>query len=89
MQDLSKLTVPELRDLRDKVENEYYYEDAYREALNELAPVQIGTLKYDTAEVLEQIDPIAYRCGLLDYADELITEAQDAIDAELASRSKS
>lgn len=31
--------------------------------------VTIGTLEYLPSRVLREVDPIAYRCGLIDYID--------------------
>jgi hypothetical protein len=47
------------------------YESQYVDALNEEGPVRIGSLEYDPAYVLENVDPTAYRCGLNDYVDSL------------------
>ena len=41
-------------------------EDNYKECLNEMHEMPNG---WDYADVLEQMDPIMYRCGLNDYAD--------------------
>lgn len=40
--------------------------DNYKECLNEMHEMPNG---WDYADVLEQMDPIMYRCGLNDYAD--------------------
>ena len=45
------------------------YEELYDEMLSEEGPVRIGGLEYDPARVLREMDPIAYRCGLLDFVD--------------------
>lgn len=50
------------------------YEDSYREYLDEQGTVEIGTLKYDVSRVLQAVDPVAYRCGLLDYVDSIDKE---------------
>lgn len=34
-------------------------------------PVTIGSLEYAGSHVLQKVDPIAYRCGLLDYVDSM------------------
>lgn len=41
-------------------------EDNYKDCLNELYELPNG---WDYADVLERMDPVAYRCGLNDYAD--------------------
>lgn len=43
-----------------------YIEDSYKEALDESYEMPNG---WSYSDVLEQMDPIAYRCGLNDYAD--------------------
>lgn len=61
-------TAEQLEDLfREYLESQ---EDAYDEMLDECYPaVEIGTLRYSPSEVLYKVDPIAYRCGLTDWAD--------------------
>jgi hypothetical protein len=45
-------------------------EQAYEEFVNEAHPaVQIGDLVFDPAEVLQALDPIAYRNGFNDWLD--------------------
>lgn len=50
------------------------YEEQYREFLNEFGEVQIGNLRFEPARVVEELDPIAYRCGLNDFVDGLDIE---------------
>lgn len=33
--------------------------------------VKIGNLTYSPAQVLKEVDPIAYRCGFADFLDEI------------------
>lgn len=47
------------------------YEDQYCEMIDEGGPVRIGSLEYTASYVLREIDPTAYRCGLLDYVDNI------------------
>ena len=42
----------------------------YEDMLDEY-PVVIGSLEYSGSHVLQNIDPIAYRCGLSDYMDSM------------------
>ena len=43
---------------------------AYDDMLNECAgEVRIGSLVFDPARIVEELDPIAYRCGFNDWAD--------------------
>lgn len=44
--------------------------EQYDEMLNEIeGPISVGILTFDPADVLRELDPTAYRCGLLDYLD--------------------
>lgn len=45
--------------------------ESYNDMLNETGPVSIGGLFYDQAVAFKAVDPIAYRCGMLDYQDSL------------------
>lgn len=49
----------------------YYHENLYCEALDEQGDVTIGTLSYSPSVVLREVDPTAYRCGLIDFVDSL------------------
>ena len=51
--------------------------EMYEESLNEQGPISIGTLEYDPAFVLKEVDPIAYREGLLDYANSLAEDISE------------
>ena len=51
--------------LSDKELEERY--DSYLDDCFEV--VKIGLLKYDPSDVLKNVDPIAYRCGLSDWLD--------------------
>ena len=46
-------------------------ESLYRDSLDSISTVEIGDLIFTPSIVLEEIDPIAYRCGLADYSDSL------------------
>ena len=46
--------------------------DAYDDMLNECYPeVEVAGLTFDPAEVIFNCDPVAYRCGLIDYIDSI------------------
>lgn len=47
------------------------YEEQYNESLDELGDLTIGHLSYSPSHVLREIDPTAYRAGLIDYVDSL------------------
>ena len=49
----------------------------YEDMLHDLhGLVEIGSLTYDPAHVLREVDPTAYRCGLNDYVDSLDKEEE-------------
>ncbi len=54
--------------------NPYSYEDQFCEMLDEQGDIEIGTLSFSPSDVLREMDPIAYRTGLLDYVDGLDIE---------------
>lgn len=44
--------------------------EAYNEFVNEITgPVTILGIEYDAARILNTIDPIAYKCGWIDWCD--------------------
>lgn len=46
-------------------------EEEYRDLLNECYPeVQIGQLFFLPSRIIEELDPIAFRCGYNDYCSE-------------------
>lgn len=51
-------------------------EDEYRDMLDETIEPFMG--QYNAAQVLEEVDPTAYRCGLIDYVDGLDKESEPA-----------
>lgn len=59
--------------------------EMYEEALNEQGPVRIGTLEYDQAFALKRVDPIAYRKGLLDYANSLAEDISEDEQADFSA----
>ena len=82
-------------------ECERFTEDDYREMLNDCYDtIHIGTLEYEPADVLESVDPIAYRCGFSDMQEYIFTiddddteydtpaDARCAIDAIIADESE-
>lgn len=46
-------------------------EQQYQELLNEPGLVDVGGLTFEPARVIEELDPTAYRCGLIEYIDSL------------------
>jgi len=60
-------------------------EQRYRDMLDECEPaVKVGGLTFAVSRVIEELDPTAFRCGVCDYADSLVTdrEISDDIDGE-------
>lgn len=65
----------------------------YDDMLDDSGPVNIAGLDYDVSHALKQVDPTAYRCGLLDYIDGLderdfaeyqeLMEAVETLESEL------
>lgn len=55
--------------------------EAYRELVNECEPtVWVAGYEFDPVRILEELDPIAFRQGYLDYADSMgidIDELED------------
>ena len=47
------------------------FTDQYDEVLNESGEIVAGGITFDPAEILKEMDPTAYRCGLLDYVDSI------------------
>jgi hypothetical protein len=48
-------------------EVELYDEDSYDQLLDELyGPFEIGYIKFYASRILQELDPIAYSCGLSD-----------------------
>jgi hypothetical protein len=43
-------------------------DEEYREWLDEvIGEVQVGNLTFDASRIIEELDPIAFRCGFSDY----------------------
>lgn len=45
--------------------------DMFNEVLDNQGIIKIGSLEYYPSTVLEAVDPIAYRCGMIDYYDSI------------------
>ena len=62
---------------------------AYDDMLNECyPPVKIGGIEYDVARVWDKIDPIAYKCGWIDYMDALGVDTDELEDDYTFSRDR-
>lgn len=57
--------------------------EQYDDYLNESGEVTIDGCTWDRSYILKELDPTAYRCGYLDYADSLgldIDELEDDLN---------
>lgn len=46
-------------------------ESQYKDLLNEIYPeIKLGYLTFSPADIIEELDPTAFRCGYNDYCDE-------------------
>ena len=60
---------------------EYECEEMYNESLDEnYGVVEVAGMKYYTSRVLKDTDPVAWRVGLSDYIDFLITEERIEVE---------
>ena len=60
-------------------------EELYRDMIDECEPVvKVGGLSFTPSRIIEELDPIAFSCGVNDYADSLIGEtiSEEMIDGE-------
>ena len=53
--------------------------DAYDEALDSEGPVTVCGIGFYPSRILEELDPVAYRCGYNDWVDSYQSELEDAI----------
>ena len=55
--------------------------EAFRNTLDELSPeVTIYGCTFKPSAILEELDPIAFRCGYIDYADSLDIDMDELED---------
>jgi hypothetical protein len=65
--------------------SEHDLREMYIDMLNEtLPPVKVGGHTFDPDRVIELCDPVAFRCGLVDYADSLSDDVSFTSDESLA-----
>lgn len=78
-----RLQVSDLESQQSKIElDPDNYEDQFDETLdNSIPEIEIGCLTYSPSHVLKNVDPIAYRCGLIDFIDSLDVEDSDEYKA--------
>lgn len=58
------------------------YEESYCDCMDSEGPVTVCGLTFDPSKIIRELDPIAYRCGLVDYVDS-IDKTEDAGYIEL------
>lgn len=65
------------KEAEDYISDEYA-PNSYNEYLDEICPeITIAGFNYSTSYALKEIDPIAYRCGISDYASLLFDEIEE------------
>ncbi len=47
------------------------HEEDYRESLNSEGDINVCGLTFSPSRIIEELDPTAYHCGLVDYVDSL------------------
>lgn len=51
-------------------------EQLYRDMLDECEPeIKVGGLSFCASRIVEELDPVAFQCGVCDYADGLVNES--------------
>lgn len=64
--------------------NKYGYEreiiEQFRESLDFDGPTEICGIKFWPSKILEELDPIAYRCAFIDYLDMVLSELDTELD---------
>jgi len=51
-------------------------EQLYRDMLDECEPeVRVAGLSFCASRIVEELDPVAFRCGVNDYADGLVNDS--------------
>lgn len=88
----------ELSDIQNDIDNfdasDYVTEDDYDEMLDDChGDIDICGYSYSASRVLQEVDPIAYRCGYNDYVDSIdldaiveyceLTEQKDELESEI------
>ena len=51
------------------IDDSSIHEKSYRECLDEWGSIRVAGTDFEASEILEKLDPVAYSCGLNDYAD--------------------
>lgn len=79
-----KLTLREFAEENGyEIKDESTLDQEYRDYIDEFNTVEIMGMSYTASMVLEEIDPIAYRCGFNDWLD---SEEWDEFDGDYMKR---
>lgn len=60
--------------------------DEYDEALDSEGDIQVAGLTFSPSQIVKEMDPTAYRCGMNDYNDEeqnTLTEEIEQLEADI------
>ena len=77
--------IDEIDALKQKIETYELNPDDYEKEFDEMLDEVHGEfMGYSASYILKQVDPTAYRCGLLDYVDSLDVTPPDEWDTELS-----
>lgn len=77
--------IDEIEAIKNQIANFEANPDDYEKEFDEMLEEVHGEfMGYSASYILKQIDPIAYRCGLLDYVDSLDVTPPDEWDTELS-----
>jgi hypothetical protein len=50
-------------------------EQLYRDMLDDVGPeVRVAGLSFCASRIVEELDPVAFRCGVCDYADSMVND---------------
>lgn len=77
IEELKKAIQDKQREIDTWEANPDDYVEQYEDMLDEISEVKIGSLTYSASLVLKEVDPTAYRCGLVDYVDSLELEPEE------------
>jgi transcription initiation factor IIE alpha subunit len=57
------------------------YEESYCEAMDEQGEISISGLTFAPSRIVKELDPVAYRCGLVDYVDSIDVDESEEYQA--------
>lgn len=46
----------------------------FRDSIDEEGDVRVGCLTFQRSRIVEELDPVAFRCGMNDYVDALVSD---------------